>query len=209
MIYGATAILFLLALQSTAAYVLNIDARNVPAHLFKYVSEFNRESSLEDNKDIVALPPEGEPSQIIELEAEPVFEPGEPKIKVTATGYTAGYESTGKHETDPAYGITRSGVKVRRDFVSTIAADPVHFPIGTLLYIPDYGYGIVADTGSAITGNKLDLYYDTVSDVYSEWGKKDVDVHVLREGDGTLSEEEVTTLNKERALPVTQLSSSS
>ncbi|MDI5790449.1 3D domain-containing protein [Bacillus licheniformis] len=40
------------------------------------------------------------------------------------------------------------------------------------MFIPDYGYGVVADTGSAIKGNRLDLYYETVEDVYKEWGKK-------------------------------------
>lgn len=46
-------------------------------------------------------------------------------VTVVATGYTAGYESTGKRPNHPDYGITYSGVKVRRDkkTVSTIAAD--------------------------------------------------------------------------------------
>ncbi|HSU80442.1 MAG TPA: 3D domain-containing protein, partial [Candidatus Angelobacter sp.] len=81
-----------------------------------------------------------------------------PAQEVVATGYTAGKESTGKHPGDPSYGITYSGVKVRRDLYSTIAADTAIFPIGTILWIPGYGYGVVADTGSAIKGYKLDLY---------------------------------------------------
>ncbi len=78
-----------------------------------------------------------------------------PKQKVTATGYTAGAESTGKQPHHPDYGITYSGVKVKRDLYSTVAADPSVFPIGTILFIPDYGYGVVADTGSAIKGTGL------------------------------------------------------
>lgn len=35
-----------------------------------------------------------------------------PKLTVTATGYTAGVESTGKSKGHPEYGITYSGVKV-------------------------------------------------------------------------------------------------
>ncbi|BBP92042.1 hypothetical protein BsIDN1_56600 [Bacillus safensis] len=95
-----------------------------------------------------------------------------PKQKVVATGYTAGVESTGKTKEHHAYGITYSGVKVKRDLYSTVAADPSVFPIGTVLFIPNYGYGVVADTGKAIKGHKLDLYYETVDDVYREWGKK-------------------------------------
>lgn len=120
------------------------------------------------------------------------------KVKVMATGYTAGYESTGKHPSHPQYGITYSGVKVRRDkdTISTIAADLKVFPIGTVLYIPGYGYGIVADKGSAIKGNKIDLYFKTTKQVFKEWGKKEVEVQVIRKGSGKLTEDMLSKLGK-------------
>src|SRR5690625_6204471 len=68
-----------------------------------------------------------------------------PKATVVATGYTAGIESTGKTADHPEYGITYSGVEVKRDLYSTIAADLTVYPIGTVMYIPDYGYGVVAE----------------------------------------------------------------
>ncbi|OAX50033.1 3D domain-containing protein [Paenibacillus sp. AD87] len=118
--------------------------------------------------------------------------------KVTATGYTAGVESTGKGPKHPQYGITYSGVKVRRDkeTVSTIAADPKLFPLGSILYIPGYGYGIVADTGSAIKGNKIDLYFPTTKQVYKEWGKKDVEVQVIKQGAGKCTEKMLEELSE-------------
>ncbi|MBR2569822.1 MAG: hypothetical protein IKE34_11645, partial [Paenibacillus sp.] len=58
------------------------------------------------------------------------------QVNVTATGYTAGEESTGKRPGHPAYGITYSGVKVKRGYVSTVAADLAVFPLGSILYIP-------------------------------------------------------------------------
>ncbi|WP_433946930.1 3D domain-containing protein [Paenibacillus sp. SN-8-1] len=111
-------------------------------------------------------------------------------VSVMATGYTAGIESTGKSRNHPQYGITYSGVKVRRDkrTVSTIAADLKVFPIGTILYIPGYGYGVVADKGSAIKGKKIDLYFSTTKQVYKEWGKKKVEVQVVKRGRGKLTE---------------------
>lgn len=111
-------------------------------------------------------------------------------LKVTATGYTAGYESTGKTAKHPQYGITYSGVKVRRDknTVSTIAADPKVLPLGSVLYIPGYGYAIVADTGSAIKGQKIDLYFATTKQVYKEWGKKTVTVQLIKRGNGKCTE---------------------
>lgn len=119
-------------------------------------------------------------------------------VKVLATGYTAGYESTGKKPNHPQYGITYSGVKVRRDknTVSTIAADLKLFPIGTILYIPGYGYGVVADKGSAIKGKKIDLYFDTTKQVYKEWGKKEVEVQIVRKGTGKLTEAMLQELGK-------------
>ncbi|NSL51696.1 3D domain-containing protein [Bacillus sp. P2(2020)] len=125
-----------------------------------------------------------------------------PSRKVIATGYTAGYESTGKHEGHPEYGITYSGVRVKRDLYSTVAADLSVFPIGTILFIPDYGYGVVADKGGAIKGNKIDLYYETVEDVYREWGKREVVVYVVKKGDGSLTEEELKRLNEDKSMQV-------
>lgn len=118
------------------------------------------------------------------------------EIEVTATGYTAGIESTGKEPGHPEYGITYSGVKVRRDYVSTIAADLKQFPIGSILYIPGYGYGVVADIGSAIKGKKIDLYFDTTKQVYDQWGKKNVDVQMIKKGEGKLSEKMLEELNE-------------
>jgi 3D (Asp-Asp-Asp) domain-containing protein len=125
-----------------------------------------------------------------------------PKQTVIATGYTAGYESTGKDKDNPSYGITYSGVKVKRDLFSTIAADLNVFPIGTILFIPGYGYGVVADKGGAIKGNELDLYYETVKDVYHLWGKKKLDVYIVHKGNGKLTEQELTALNEDESMQV-------
>jgi 3D (Asp-Asp-Asp) domain-containing protein len=125
-----------------------------------------------------------------------------PSVTVVATGYTAGKESTGKSPGHPGYGITFSGVKVKRDLYSTIAADISIFPLGTILYIPGYGYGVVADTGSAIKGYKIDLYYETVTDVYENWGKKVVDVYVIEKGNGEITEEVLLQLNENEDMQV-------
>ncbi|WP_240374975.1 3D domain-containing protein [Bacillus piscicola] len=195
------------ACVTTASYMTNVKAEELPAYFYNY---FQKEQGIV--KEQGQLPKkehtiiekrfgnhEGAPA--FQEDAEWLFEANGPTEKVTATGYTAGMESTGKTEDHPAYGITFSGVEVRRDHVSTIAADPEVFPIGTILYIPEYGYGVVADTGSAIKGKKIDLYYETVEDVFKQWGKRDVEVKVLKKGDGSLEEAEVMALNREGALP--------
>ncbi|WP_077624977.1 3D domain-containing protein [Sediminibacillus massiliensis] len=125
-----------------------------------------------------------------------------PTATVVATGYTAGVESTGKSPEHPQYGVTFSGVKVKRDLYSTIAADLEVYPLGTILFIPGYGYGVVADKGSAITGNKIDLYFQTVEDVFNEWGKKELKVYIVERGNGQISEEALAELNETEALQV-------
>lgn len=125
-----------------------------------------------------------------------------PKKTVVATGYTAGYESTGKNPGHPEFGITYSGVKVKRDLFSTVAADLNVFPIGTILFIPGYGYGVVADKGGAIQGNEVDLYFDTVDEVYNEWGKRTLDVYIVEMGAGSLTENKMNELNEDEAMQV-------
>ncbi|ERI09615.1 3D domain-containing protein [Aneurinibacillus aneurinilyticus] len=151
--------------------------------------------------DKVDAPPVAHPKKEQKKERFPLASRGEsvetlatlaqyPKVNVVATGYSPGPESTGKDVGHPAYGITYSGVKVKRapQSFSTIAADLNTFPLGTILYIPGYGYGVVADIGSAIKGNKIDLYFDKKEDVYAQWGKKQLDVYVIERGNGKLNE---------------------
>lgn len=119
-----------------------------------------------------------------------------PKVRVVATGYYSGVESTGKTPDHPTYGITYSGVKVQRAAYSTIAADLRVFPLGTVLYIPGYGYGVVADKGGAVRGNKIDLYFETKADIFAQWGKKTLEVYVVRRGDGKVTEAMMKGLNE-------------
>lgn len=73
-------------------------------------------------------------------------------------------------------GITASGVKAQR---GTVAADTDILPMGTILYIPGYGWGRVEDRGGAIKGNRLDLFFESHKQAL-EWGRQQVDVKVWR-----------------------------
>ena len=61
----------------------------------------------------------------------------------------------------------------------TVAADPKVLAPGTRVYIPGYGPGVVADTGGAIKGNRLDLYVDSRAEAL-QWGRRIVEVVVIR-----------------------------
>ena len=53
-------------------------------------------------------------------------------------------------------GKTASGKMARP---GTVVVDSKRFPMGTKFYIPGYGWGIAHDTGGAINGYHLDLYF--------------------------------------------------
>ena len=99
------------------------------------------------------------------------------KMNMRSTAYTAGPESTGKRPGDKGYGITASGMKARR---GVVAVDTRVIPFGTKLYIEGYGYAVAGDTGSAIKGNKIDVFLDRESDA-RQYGVRHVDVYVLDE----------------------------
>lgn len=78
---------------------------------------------------------------------------------VTLTAYSAGFASTGKSKGDSGYGVTSSGAVVEEG--RTIAVDPNVIPIGWWVYIEGIGFRRAEDTGSAVKGKKIDVYYDS------------------------------------------------
>jgi uncharacterized protein YabE (DUF348 family)/3D (Asp-Asp-Asp) domain-containing protein len=96
---------------------------------------------------------------------------------VTLTAYSAGVASTGKDEDHPDYGITASGVRVKEG--RTIAVDPKIIPIGWWVYIEGIGFRRAEDTGSAIKGNKIDVYFDSNKTANKFGRKKGFTVYVL------------------------------
>ena len=45
--------------------------------------------------------------------------------------------------------------------ISTIAVDPRVIPLGSLVYVENYGKAIAADTGGAIQGNIIDVFVNS------------------------------------------------
>lgn len=88
-----------------------------------------------------------------------IFAPKQILENVTLTAYSAGAAHTGKSPGDPQYGITRSGSTVKDG--RTVAVDPKVIPLGTWVYIEDIGLRKAEDTGGAVKGKKIDVYYDS------------------------------------------------
>ena len=62
----------------------------------------------------------------------------------------------------------------------TVAVDPRFIPLGTRLYIEGYGYGVAADTGGAIKGRKIDVFFEDRQAALN-WGRRSVVVNVYFE----------------------------
>ena len=77
--------------------------------------------------------------------------------------------------------MTYSGTPAR---VGAIAVDPNIIPLGSKLYIVSedgqyvYGYCVAEDTGSAIKGYAVDLYYNYYDECI-QFGRRDVTVYVI------------------------------
>lgn len=205
-------VLFLGALYTTLSTISNVTMHDIFMNNHQKAVNTVSHKSIQDNqgKPIKKTRKGKKPGQMHPFpikkqspeEIQQVMEENFTKDRVIATGYTAGVESTGKTKDHPEYGITYSGVEATRGLYSTIAADLEVYPLGTIMYIPEYGYGVVTDKGSAIKGNKIDLYFQTVEDVYEEWGKKELDVFIVKMGDGEITASEFERLNENDTLEV-------
>ena len=102
-------------------------------------------------------------------------------MRMRATAYTADYASTGKGPGDSGFGITALGTVAKRnmDSYSSVAVDPRVIPLGTKLYIEGYGYAIAEDTGGAIKGNSIDLFFNSSLDA-NNWGIRWIDVYMIK-----------------------------
>lgn len=98
-------------------------------------------------------------------------ETGGTEIYVSSTAYTA--------HCSGCSGKTATGINLRANpDVKVIAVDPNVIPLGTKVYVEGYGYAIAADTGSAIKGNKIDVFFATKAEAY-RWGRKTVKIKIL------------------------------
>ena len=100
------------------------------------------------------------------VEAAAPAEPAATLQSVIVTGYCSCPACCGPK----AAGRTASGTKAQ---YGTIAADTSIFPFGTQLNIPDYGDGVVEDTGSRVKGYHIDVWFPTHA-AAKAWGCREM-----------------------------------
>lgn len=84
-------------------------------------------------------------------------------LTVTSTGYAL-------------RGRTATGIQTAP---GVVAVDPSVIPLGTRMSIPGYGIGIAADTGGAVQGNTIDLWFPTTAQAL-QWGRRTVTITLLQ-----------------------------
>lgn len=97
-------------------------------------------------------------------------------LQVRMTAYSPHVASTGKNPGDAEYAITASGATAKEG--RTIAVDPSVVPLGWWVYIEGYGFRKAEDTGGAIKGNRMDLYFAS-EDEAQNFGVQRKTVHVI------------------------------
>ena len=89
----------------------------------------------------------------------PETSPGGRSITVSATGYSLpGHTATGL---PVGWGV--------------VAVDPSVIPLGTHMSIPGYGDAVAADTGGAVIGSTIDLWFPSAAQA-SAWGRRTVTI---------------------------------
>lgn len=112
---------------------------------------------LRNSQPVVAKKPEVKPGiDVSKLNIQKVM-----TMESTAYTYTGNRTATG---VEPREGL--------------IAVDPRVIPLGTQVYIEGYGYAIAADTGGAIKGDIIDVFFPSLQRCLN-WGRRSVQVYVI------------------------------
>jgi peptidoglycan DL-endopeptidase CwlO len=101
----------------------------------------------------------GERSEGLTPAVPPPPPPGGKRLTVSSTGYCL-------------RGTTATGIPVAW---GVIAVDPAVIPLGTRMFVPGYGEGVAADTGSAVRGAMIDLWFPSCPQAL-DWGWRTVTI---------------------------------
>lgn len=96
-------------------------------------------------------------------------------------------EATAYSPEDPGLNSTTAlGTRLRK---GVIAVDPDFIPLGSHVYIPDYGEAVAEDVGGAIIGNVIDVAFNTHAEAL-EFGRQEIYIYLLDEEEEATDTEE-------------------
>ncbi|MEI3599351.1 MULTISPECIES: PcsB-like coiled-coil domain-containing protein [unclassified Oceanobacillus] len=127
----------------------------------------------EEQKESKPVQVKKEEPAVNKPESKPTPKPSEPDNKsftVTSTAYTA--------DCNGCSGVTSTGIDLKANpNAKVIAVDPSVIPLGSIVHVEGYGHAIAGDTGSAIRGNKIDVFVPTQKQA-TNWGVRTVKVTI-------------------------------
>jgi 3D (Asp-Asp-Asp) domain-containing protein/peptidoglycan hydrolase CwlO-like protein len=145
----------LLAARSAKSAYLSEIARRQKLNAAELARLQNAAGNAEDKADTISGGSGPSPSV-------PAPPPGSgTRMTVSSTGYALP-------------GTTATGIPVGW---GVVAVDPSVIPLGTRMYIPGYGEGVAADTGGAVDGREIDLWFPTRAQALA-WGRRTVTITI-------------------------------
>ncbi|MFB4162976.1 LysM peptidoglycan-binding domain-containing protein [Alteribacillus sp. JSM 102045] len=77
-------------------------------------------------------------------------------------------------------GVTATGINLKSNpDKKVIAVDPDVIPLGTEVYVEGYGTAVAGDTGGAVKGDKIDVFFSDRSEAL-QWGRKKINIKILQ-----------------------------
>ncbi len=98
-----------------------------------------------------------------------------PPVDTPAPDASGGRQITVSATAYSIHGTTASGLPTA---YGVCATDPGVIPMGTSFSVPGYGTCVAGDTGSAIIGNTIDVWFPELSQAQA-WGRKTVTITIL------------------------------
>ncbi|WP_155593138.1 LysM peptidoglycan-binding and 3D domain-containing protein [Lysinibacillus cavernae] len=93
------------------------------------------------------------------------------ELIVEASAYTASCEGCS--------GVTATGINLKTNpNAKVISVDPTVIPLGSKVYVEGYGEAIAGDTGGAIKGNRIDVFFPSQQDAIN-FGVKQLKITIL------------------------------
>lgn len=139
--------------------------------LQQVVKTYELEGQPVDQKIQVSYPVKVPKKKVIIQNTKPIvgerFDLSNIKVSRSLTVESTAYTYTGSK--------TATGIDPRQGL---IAVDPKVIALGSKVYVEGYGYAIAADTGGAIHGNKIDVFFPNLRKCL-DWGRRPVKIHVL------------------------------
>lgn len=159
------------ALEARAARTATV-LQSARAHRVSYLKALARQQRL-TARQIAALDSRARQvvakAEVVQSQTPPAPVP----IAATAPSVTDGPRTLTVSSTGYSLpGRTATGLPVG---FGVIAVDPNVIPLGTRMSIPGYGEGVAADTGGAVQGLTIDLWFPTLAEALA-WGRRTVTI---------------------------------